>query len=87
MKYAAIILAAGKGTRYRGTKQDVLFHDVVIAEAARSMVTRKQLLQLLHHSSPSISFANPLVNTVIFKNVRYINRDSLYDLLTPQAFD
>ena len=26
MKYSAILLAAGKGTRYKGTKQDVLFH-------------------------------------------------------------
>ena len=27
MKYSAILLAAGKGTRYKGTKQDVLFHN------------------------------------------------------------
>ena len=26
MKYSAILLAAGKGTRYHGTKQDVIFH-------------------------------------------------------------
>lgn len=27
MKYSAILLAAGKGTRYHGRKQDVIFHD------------------------------------------------------------
>ena len=26
MKHSVILLAAGKGTRYKGTKQDVIFH-------------------------------------------------------------
>lgn len=137
MNYAAILLAAGKGTRYRGTKQDVLFHDkplwryayetgrnvvgeghivavgkdipggetrtvsvlnglealptdtdrVIILEAARPMVTENQVLQLLQDSHPSVSFVRPLVNTVIYRDGTYINREELYDLLTPQAFD
>lgn len=29
----------------------------------------------------------PLVNTVVFRNGAYVNRDELYELLTPQAFD
>lgn len=137
MKYSAILLAAGKGTRYKEKKQDVIFHNkplwlyayecakkivgkqniivvgkdihggvtrtesvlkglesipsdtdrVVILEAARPMVTEKQIRQLLEDSHPSCSFVRPLVNTVIFRNGTYINRDSLYELLTPQAFD
>lgn len=137
MKYSAILLAAGKGTRYKEKKQDVIFHNkplwryayecakkivgkqniivvgkdihggvtrtesvlkglesipsdtdrVVILEAARPMVTEKQIRQLLEDSYPSCSFVRPLVNTVIFRNGTYINRDSLYELLTPQAFD
>ena len=137
MKYSAILLAAGKGTRYNGTKQDVLFHDkplwryayettlsvvgegrivavgkdiaggvtrtgsvlnglealpkdtdrVIIVEAARPMVTRDQVLQLLTNEHPSVSFVRPLVNTVVYRDGRYINREELYDLLTPQAFD
>lgn len=137
MKISAIILAAGKGTRYKETKQDILFHDkplwryayettlsivgkenivavgkdvkggetrtksvmngllslpkdtkrVVIVEAARPMVTKKQILQLAEDSHPSTSFVRPLVNTVIYRNGNYINRNELYDLLTPQAFD
>ena len=97
LKFSAVLLAAGKGTRYHGTKQDVLFHDkplwryayetaativgtdnivavgkdieggitrtgsvmnglkalpkdtdrVIIIEAARPMVTQKQILDLL----------------------------------------
>ena len=137
MKYSAILLAAGKGTRYNGTKQDLLFHDkplwryayettlsvvgegrivavgkdiaggvtrtgsvlnglealpkdtdrVIIVEAARPMVTRDQVLQLLTNEHPSVSFVRPLVNTVVYRDGRYINREELYDLLTPQAFD
>lgn len=137
MKYSAILLAAGKGTRYKGSKQDVLFHDkplwryayetgqevigtdrivavgkdipggetrtgsvlkgmealpsdtdrVIILEAARPMVTKKQIRQLLEDPHPSVSFVRPLVNTVIFRDGTYINREKLYDLLTPQAFD
>lgn len=137
MKKSAILLAAGKGTRYKGTKQDVLFHGkqlwryayetaqsvvganrivavgkdfpggqtrtesvmkglqalpgdterVIIVEAARPMVTKEQVMELLADEHPSSSFVRPLVNTVIYRNGTYINRNELYDLLTPQAFD
>ena len=136
MKYGAILLAAGKGTRYKGTKQDVLFHNkplwryayetaleiitedyivvvgknikggetrtgsvlnglralpkdtdrVIIVEAARPMVTKDQMLQLLTDNHVSVSFVRPLVNTVIYRDGKYINREELYDLLTPQSF-
>lgn len=135
--YSAIVLAAGKGTRYKGSKQDIVFHGkplwryayetglsivgeehivavgkdilggetrtgsvlrgleaipsdtdrVIILEAARPMVTKKQVLELLEDTHPSVSFVRPLVNTVIYRDGTYINRGDLYDLLTPQAFD
>ena len=135
--FSAIILAAGKGTRYKETKQDVIFHGkplwhysyetalrvlpkervvvvgkdipggetrtesvmqglrslpadterVIIIEAARPMVTEAQIRELLDCSAPSVSFVRPLVNTVIYRDGRFINRSELYDLLTPQAFD
>lgn len=137
MKFSAILLAAGSGTRYKEKKQDVLFHGkplwsyayettakiveknrivivgkdipggetrtgsvlngllalpedtdrVVIVEAARPMVTEKQISELLTDTHPSTSFVRPLVNTVIWRNGTYMNRNELYDLLTPQAFD
>ena len=135
--YGAILLAAGKGTRYHGKKQDLLFHDkplwryayetamsvvgegyivavgkdfpggetrtgsvmkglqalpksidrVIIVEAARPMVTREQIVELLEDKHPSVTFVRPLVNTVIYRDGTYINRGDLYDMLTPQAFD
>lgn len=60
---------------------------VVIVEAARPMVTETQILQLLTDIHPSTSFVKPLVNTVIFRDGRYLNREELYELLTPQVFD
>lgn len=60
---------------------------VIILEAARPLVTKEQILQLLNDSHPSSTFVRPLVNTVVRRNGTYIDRDSLYELLTPQAFD
>lgn len=60
---------------------------VIIVEAARPMVTKEQIIQLLDDPYPSSSFVRPLVNTVIYRDGTYINRGDLYDLLTPQAFD
>ena len=60
---------------------------VIIIEAARPMVTKAQMHKLLDCPAPSVSFVRPLVNTVIYRDGRFINRSELYDLLTPQAFD
>lgn len=137
MKYGAIVLAAGSGTRFKGKKQDIEFHGkalwrysydtalnvvgkqniiavgkdipggntrtksvinglksldrdtdrVIILDSARPMVTKKQIMELLNDTHLSVSFVRPLVNTVVYRNGNYINRDDLYDLLVPQAFD
>lgn len=60
---------------------------IIIVEAARPLVTAADLRQLILDNSPSTTFVRPLVNTVIFRDGRYLNRNELYELLTPQAFD
>lgn len=60
---------------------------VVILDAARPLVTEKQIRTVLEHQSPSCSLVHPLVNTPIFRNGTYVNRNDMYDLLVPQAFD
>lgn len=60
---------------------------VIIVEAARPMVTKEQITQLLEDPYPSSTFVRPLVNTVIFRDGTYVNRNEMYDMLTPQAFD
>lgn len=60
---------------------------VIIAEAARPLVTKEQIEEILFDSAPSSSFVMPLVNTVIKRDGGYLNREEMYELLTPQAFD
>lgn len=134
---AAIILAAGKGERFKGEKQFSLLsgkmlwqhvfdktqcvvnkenivvvgvdieggktrsqsvikgleyfynkniEKVIILEAARPLVTKEQISILIEEKYPSVSFVMPLVNTVVYRDGRYIDRNNLYELLTPQAF-
>lgn len=133
----AIVLAGGKGERFRGQKQFVCLNGVplwkivrdkaeevlggqnivvvgvdvtggktrtqsvingmralqpettrvIILEAARPLVRPAQIRELLCAEEPSVSFVMPLVNTVIRRTGDYLNRDDLYELLTPQAFD
>ncbi len=63
------------------------FERIIILESARPLVTEEQIIQLLDNESPSVTFVMPLVNTVIKRDGTYLNRNELYDLLTPQAFD
>ena len=60
---------------------------VIILDAARPMVTEKQIRELLENPSPSVTFVRPLVNTPIFRDGTYVNRSEMYDMLVPQAFD
>ena len=60
---------------------------VIIAEAARPLLTVEQVIELLDDPYPSSSFAIPLVNTVAYWDGRYINREELCEVLVPQAFD
>ncbi len=60
---------------------------VIILEAARPLVTIEQIDTLLNDNADSVSFVMPLVNTVVYKDGNYIDRDKLYELLTPQAFN
>ena len=59
---------------------------VVILEAARPLVSIEQIETILNADSPSTSFVMPTVNTVVFRDGRMIDRNSIYDLLVPQAF-
>lgn len=60
---------------------------VIILDAARPMVTEAQVRELLENNSLSVTFVRPLVNTPIFRDGTYVNRNEMYDMLVPQAFD
>lgn len=60
---------------------------VVILDAARPLVTKEQIIELLTNPNPSCTFVRPLVNTPIFRDGTYVNRNDMFDMLVPQAFD
>lgn len=60
---------------------------VIILDAARPLVTGKQIQELLEDNYPSCTFVRPLVNTPIFRDGTYVNRSDMCDMLVPQAFD
>lgn len=60
---------------------------VLIAEAARPLVTRKQMEELLVDEYDSKTFVMPLVNTVIGRDGTFFDRNRMYELLVPQAFN
>ena len=63
------------------------FERVVICEAARCLVTKEQIEQIVAANEPSICYVNPVVDTVILKDKTYINREDCLHLVSPQAFD
>ncbi len=82
----------GGKTRSESVKMGLNFFSqkcdrVIILEAARPLVTVEQIEKLINTNDASITFALPLVNTIIGRDGTYFNRNDFYDLLTPQAFD
>lgn len=60
---------------------------VLCLEAARPLVTRKQIEMIVNSDSPSCCFVNPVVDTVILKDKTYLNRSECLHIVSPQAFD
>lgn len=60
---------------------------VVICEAARALVTKEQLRQIINLDSPSCCFVNPVVDTIILTDKTYLTRSECRHLVSPQAFD
>lgn len=83
---------AGGDTRSESVKNGLNAMDcncekIAILEAARPLVTIEQIKKLFDANKKSVTYALPLVNTVIGRDGTYYNRSDFYDLLTPQAFD
>lgn len=82
----------GGNTRSKSVQNGLAFLNdsvdrVIILEAARPLVTVSQIKQILDCNYDSVSFVMPCVNSPIFRNGNYINRNDLYDLLVPQCFN
>lgn len=60
---------------------------VVICEAARALVTLKQLKEIINYNSQSCCYVNPVVDTIILTDKTYLTRSDCRHLVSPQAFD
>lgn len=60
---------------------------VVICEAARALVSKRQLEEIVSSKSPSCCFVRPVVDTVILTDKTYLTRSECCNLVSPQAFD
>ena len=60
---------------------------VVIMEAARALVSEKQLENIIAFDSPSCCYVTPVVDTVILLDKTYLTRSECRHLVSPQAFD
>lgn len=63
------------------------FQRIVIVEAARPLVTKEQLIDIIEDDHKSATYALPLVSTIIKKDGTYLDRNEYYKMSTPVAFD
>lgn len=60
---------------------------VVICEAARALVSKKQIEDIVSTDALSVAYVKPVVDTVVLKNKTYLDRTDCLSLVSPQAFD
>ena len=63
------------------------YERVIILEAARPLITLEQIQKITKDEHKSTTYALPLTSTVVKRDGSYLNRNELYKLSTPVAFD
>ena len=74
------------GLRYfKGRRR--AYSRLLILEAARPLITEQQIKSIIDAPYPSCTFALPLRSTVVMRDGTYLDRDQMWKLSTPVAFD
>ena len=60
---------------------------LIILEAARPLITEEQIEAILNDEHPSCTFVLPLRSTVIMRDGTYLDRNKMWKMSTPVAFD
>lgn len=63
------------------------YDKVVILEAARPLVTKVQMQEILTEDHDSCTFALPLVSTIVKRDGTYVDREEYYKLSTPVSMN
>ena len=74
------------GLRYLKRKGND-YERLIILEAARPLITEEQIEVILNDKHPSCSFVLPLKSTVIMRDGTYLDRNKMWKMSTPVAFD
>ncbi len=65
----------------------VEYSRLIIVEAARPLITDQQIEDILNDEHPSCTYVLPLKSTVIMKDGTYLDRNQMWKMSTPVAFD
>lgn len=68
-------------------KKEKNYTRVVILEAARPLITLEQINTIIKDDHDNCTYALPLTSTVVKRDGTYLNRNELYKLSTPVAFN
>lgn len=74
------------GLRYLAA-HDCHYDRLIILEAARPLITEQQIEDILNDEHPSCTFVLPLKSTVIMRDGTYLDRNQMWKMSTPVAFD
>lgn len=74
------------GLRYLAA-QDGNYDRIIILEAARPLITDEQIYNILNDVHPSCTYVLPLKSTVIMRDGTYLDRNQMWKMSTPVAFD
>ncbi len=59
----------------------------MILGAARTLVAKQQIEDIVDSTAESVCFVKPVVDTVILRDKTYLNRQDCLHLVSPQSFD
>lgn len=74
------------GLRYLKSRGEE-YSRLIILEAARPLITDQQIQDILDDTHPSCTYVLPLKSTVIMKDGTYLDRNQMWKMSTPVAFD
>lgn len=74
------------GLRYLKSRSND-YDRLIILEAARPLITEEQIEAILNDEHPSCTFVLPLRSTVIMRDGTYLDRNQMWKMSTPVAFD
>ena len=68
-------------------KKEENYERLIILEAARPLITLEQIKKIIEDEHDNCTYALPLTSTVVMRDGTYLDRNEMYKLSTPVAFN